>query len=182
MQPSSDSQTPSFAEQTPAYLRTISKVEEQVSTALLSQSQLLPGSTTPEQLGNIVTVSHASGTALLYPLTVSNGTTSVVRAEVRDDYGRVFLPQPECAVYTGITSTTGPLPQANAWPNPGYAMNNFPVSIIPLDGAYSDDVHAVTTFAIRNNSGADVPITLSIRWRLVVNSAATFQRSDSTSV
>ena len=182
MEPSTKSKEPSFYQQTPAYKEQVQQTVIQVATLFFDQWQLLPGSTTKQQLGNIVTVSHKPGEAYLYADTIPTSTTGIIRVEVRDDYGRVFLPQPECAVYTGVSSTVGTMPQANAWPNASYAMNNFPVSIIPLDGAYSDDTHSVTTFAIRNNSGADVPVVVAVRWRLITNSASSFEQSDSSSV
>lgn len=182
MEPSTGTEEAAFNVHKPAYLETTEQIKLSVESFQAGQSQLLPSSIGKQALGNVVTASHKDGQALLFSTSINDATTKIVRVEVRDDYGRTFLPAPQVAIYPGYSSTAGTLPQAGAWPNANFAMNNFPCSIIPLDLAYSDDTHAVTTLAIRNNSGAAVPLVIGLRWILIVNSAATIERNDSTSV
>lgn len=161
-----------FSEHSSAHLTVTNQTTDLVSAQRIGQNQLLPQSIKRRVLGDIVTTSHVlpSGGYRL-AVTFPDAQTNVTRFFLRDTFNRTMMAFPTVAVYVG-----GPAgDQDYAWPYASYAMNNFPISIIPNDKAYSDGVNVVTTVACRNSSGAAVDGTIDIAWTIITNAAANFQ-------
>lgn len=141
----------------------------QPDTTRVIQQRIIPNAIQTSMIGNLFSSNPGGttlGTANFTSGIASNGTSTVVNFTVSDNQGRQLIAFPDVSVFTNATDPSQISPDTQ-WPNNNFAGNNFPVFINPSNWGNSNQHDVVTTVVMRNNSGADVPFVIAVRWRII---------------